>query len=165
MSAPDAMTDRSAERPLVAWSRSCTGSPGLIRFQSAVPSRSGRFPGVFALANALARQGRLSADDLEWWRAANTRLTAAYADPSVVSPDCYDSRINPGARAWFKLPTSTPLSMTREYLSLLDRYGVAWMEVRATTPGRITYEDAVQVVAVPHTYDADWWLHDDHQQT
>jgi hypothetical protein len=134
--------------------------PGLIRFQSAVPSRSGRFPGVFALANALARQGRLSAADLAWWHAANARLTAAYVDPTTVVPGCYDPEVNPGARAWFRLPSSTPLDMTREYLGLLDRYGVAWTELRTTTPGRITYEDAVQVVAVPFTYDADWWLHD-----
>ncbi|WP_454050074.1 hypothetical protein [Cellulomonas sp. Marseille-Q8402] len=128
--------------------------PGLIRFQSAVPSRSGRFPGVFALANALARQGRLSAADTAWWRAANARMSAAYVDPSTVSPTCYDQRINPGARAWFRLPTSAPLEMTREYLGLLNRYGVEWMELRTTSPGRITYEDAVQVVAVPRTDEA-----------
>lgn len=131
-----------------------------VRFQSAVPSRSGRFPGVFALANALARQGRLSANDTDWWRAANARLTAAYVDPSTVSPDCYDPRTRPGARAWFRLPSSEPLEMTHEYLDLLDRYGVAWTELRTDAPGRITYEDAVQVVAVPFTYDSDWWLHD-----
>jgi len=133
---------------------------GLIRFQSAVPSRSGRFPGVFALANALATQGRLSSEDLHWWREANARLTAAYLDPSTVSPGCCDVQTNPGARAWFKLPSSDPLEMTREYLDLLDRYGVQWMELRTTTPGRITYEDDFQVVAVPYTHDADWWLHE-----
>ena len=133
----------------------------LIRFQSAVPSRSGRFPGVFALANALAAQGRLSACDLRWWTEANARLTAAYRDPSAVSPGCYDAQVNPGARAWFTLPSSEPLEMTREYLDLLDRYGVPWTELRTRSPGRITYEDDVQVVAVSSTYDADWWLHDD----
>jgi len=38
---------------------------------------------------------------------------------------------------------------------------VPWTELRTRTPGRITYEDDVQVVAVPYTYDADWRLHDD----
>lgn len=133
---------------------------GFVRFQSAVPNRGGRFPGVFALANGLARQGRLSAKDLAWWRDANARLTAAYADPATVAPECYDPELNPGARAWFKLPPTPPLEMTRDYLTLLDRYGIGWVELRTTSPGRVVYEDDIQVVAVPYTYEADWRLHD-----
>ncbi|MEH3088457.1 MAG: hypothetical protein PGN24_02270 [Microbacterium arborescens] len=34
-----------------------------VRFQSMVPNRRGRFPGVFALVNGLASQGMLSLDD------------------------------------------------------------------------------------------------------
>jgi hypothetical protein len=36
-----------------------------------------------------------------------------------------------------------------EYLALLDRYQVAWVERRDTDPGSIIYEDWAQVVAVP----------------
>lgn len=42
--------------------------PVYVRFQSAVPNRRGAFPGVFALANGLAGDGRLSAEDLRLWR-------------------------------------------------------------------------------------------------
>ncbi|WP_164488335.1 MULTISPECIES: hypothetical protein [unclassified Plantibacter] len=31
-----------------------------VRFQSAVPNRQGRYPGVFAMANGLHASGRLS---------------------------------------------------------------------------------------------------------
>lgn len=39
--------------------------------------------------------------------------------------------------------------MTRDYLALLDRYSVGWMELRTSTPGRVTHEDIVHVIAVP----------------
>lgn len=134
--------------------------PELIRFQSAVPSRSGRHPGVFALVNTLGRQGRLTPEDTAWWRAANARMTAAYPDPSTVVPGCYDQQTHPGARAWFKVGSAAPLAATGEYLDVLDRYGVGWVELRTAHPGHVTYGDDVQVVAVPYTYEADWWLHD-----
>ncbi len=77
--------------------------PAFRRFQSAVPNRHGRFPGLFALANGLREQRRLS-----------------------------------------------------PYLALLDRYDVAWVELRTTSPGRVTYADDVQIVAVPLTYPEHW---------
>jgi len=35
------------------------------------------------------------------------------------------------------------------YLDLLDRYQVGWIERRSDNPGRIRYEDDVQVVVTP----------------
>ena len=124
-----------------------------VRFQSVAPNRSGRFPGVFALANGLARSGGLSPEDAAWHRAANDRANAMYTDPTTVEPDCYDPVLHPGARAWFRSSSVDLLDMTRAYLDLLDRYGVGWMELRTTSPGRITYSDEVQCVAVPPTFD------------
>ncbi|HEY0215401.1 MAG TPA: hypothetical protein VGC57_03295 [Cellulomonas sp.] len=128
----------------------------LIRFQSVVPNRHGRFPGVFALANGLAQAHRLSEEDVRWWRSANDRATAAYPDPERVAPGCYDPHRNPGARSWFRADALDLLEMAREYLGLLDRYGVGWSELRTRTPGRVVYQDAVQVVAVPPTFEDDW---------
>lgn len=123
------------------------------RFQSAVPNRRGTFPGVFALANGLAHGGRLSPADHAWWKASNRRCHELYTDPSTVAPQCYDRTINPGARAWFKEESAAELlDLTAGYLALLDRYAVRWVELRTSSPGRITYEDEVQVVAVPYTY-------------
>jgi hypothetical protein len=46
--------------------------------------------------------------------------------------------------------------MTNDYLVLLDRYDIAWTELRSRHPGRIVHEDPVQVDAVPQTFPADW---------
>jgi hypothetical protein len=129
-----------------------------IRFQSAVPNRHGALPGVFAMANGLLRKGMLSPEDEAWARAANAEGETAYTDPSTVIPDCYDRATNPGARSWFKENAAELLEMTMPYLSLLDRYGVPWQEVRSADPGRIVYEDGVQVVAVPPNYAENWPL-------
>jgi hypothetical protein len=125
-----------------------------VRFQSAVPNRRGAFPGVFALANGLARDHRLTPEDAAWLRASNDRANTDYPDPSSIVADCYDPVANLGARAWFRASATELLELTGAYLDLLDRYGVPWVELRTHTPGRITYEDDVQVVAVPLSHDA-----------
>lgn len=126
-----------------------------VRFQSAVPNRHGRHPGVFAMANGLGMDRMLTPEDQLWLRAANDAANAAYVDPSAVAPDCYDATANPGARSWFKTDAATLLGMTRDYLALLDRYGIAWVELRTSQPGRIVYEDGVQVVAVGKSQSVD----------
>lgn len=127
-----------------------------IRFQSAVPNRRGRYPGVFALANGLRADGRLSDPDAALVGEWNERAEAAYADPSTVDPECYDPLRNPGARAWFKDDRHDLISLAQRYLDLLDRYRIAWNELRTARPGRVVYEDAAQVVAVPWSYPEDW---------
>lgn len=129
---------------------------GFVRFQSLVPNRRGRYPGVFALVNGLASENQLSSRDARWVRESNDHAEATYPDPSRAVPDCYDPIVNPGARSWFKSSAHELLDLTRGYLDLLDRYGVRWVELRTTAPGRVTYEDDVQVVAVPFTYPDDW---------
>jgi hypothetical protein len=108
------------------------------------------------MANGLASTGQLSPGDMAWWRNANDRATASYADPTTVRADSYDATLNPGARSWFKASAGDLLGLTREYLVLLDRYSIGWVELRTSHPGRITYEDDVQVVAVPLGYPEDW---------
>lgn len=127
-----------------------------VRYQSAVPDRHGRYPGVFALANGLRHSGLLTEMDMEWHQEANRRATAAYIDPTTVDPDCYDQSRNPGARAWFSADAIDLLAMTTPYLDLLDRYDVPWARLTTRNPGRIIYSDAVQVVAVPYSYRDDW---------
>jgi hypothetical protein len=127
-----------------------------VRYQSAVPNRRGRFPGVFALANGLRDTGVLTDADRRWLTAANRRADGLYTDPSTVQPECFDEVRNPGARSWFRTDATDLLAMSAAYLDLLDRYDVAWMELRTVHPGRITYEDDVQIVAVPLAYPVDW---------
>ncbi len=108
------------------------------------------------MANGLRNEGLLSEADRRWLEIANATATESYTDPTIVVADCYDSELNPGARSWCKVESSQLLDMTTEYLHLLDRYGVPWMALRTRSPGRFVYEDAVQVVADPHTFPEDW---------
>ncbi|VXB52102.1 hypothetical protein ARTHRO8AJ_290009 [Arthrobacter sp. 8AJ] len=52
--------------------------------------------------------------------------------------------------------STTLLDMTAAYLDLLDRNNIPWMVLRTRNPGRLVYEDEVQVVAVPYTYPDHW---------
>ncbi|MEV8133493.1 hypothetical protein AB0O54_20395 [Pseudarthrobacter oxydans] len=127
-----------------------------IRYQSAVPNRRGRFPGVFAMANGLRNEGLLSEADKQWLQVANENANVAYTDPTTVVAGCYNSELNPGARSWFKAESTQLLDMAAAYLDLLDRHNIPWIALRTRNPGRLVYEDEVQVVAVPHTYPDHW---------
>ncbi|MER7515505.1 hypothetical protein [Streptomyces sp. NPDC126499] len=126
-----------------------TSSPLFVRYQGTVRSPRGHFPGVFALANGLAREGRLSEEQYRFWRAANDWYDAAYPDPSGADPAVYDHEVNPGAVAWFKASATHLLDRVPGYLELLAAHGVPCVRVESADPGRIVYEDDVQVVAVP----------------
>jgi hypothetical protein len=109
---------------------------------------SGRHPGIFALANGLARSDRLSEADWAWWRSNNDWLDAAYPDPAAIDPAPFDGSVH--ASCWFKSTAGHLLARVSGYLDLLDRHQVGWIECRSSDPGRIRYEDDVQVVVVPH---------------
>ncbi|MEV7867236.1 hypothetical protein AB0P17_14300 [Streptomyces sp. NPDC088124] len=129
--------------------------PEFIRYQGTARSPRGHFPGVFALANGLARSGALTEEQWRFWRAGNDWYDANYPDPSTVDPLVYDPERHPGAVAWFKpSPEAEPLiARLAGYLELLTAHGVGWQEMRSTDPGRVVYEDVYQVVTVPHSQD------------
>jgi hypothetical protein len=118
-----------------------------VRFHAADATPSGRYPGIFALANGLADEGRLSAEEYEWWRANNEWFENAYADPGKLDPTLFDRTVHPVTTSWFKGDARELLDRVPGYLRLLDNHGVAWVETRSDDPGTILYEDAVQVVA------------------
>lgn len=104
----------------------------------------------------MASENRLSSQDAIWHRAANDRANTLYVNPTLVVANCFDPIVNAGARSWFIDTAGELLEMTQGYLDLLTRYGVGWVELRTSTPGRITYQDDVQVIAVPPTHADDW---------
>lgn len=121
-----------------------------VRFQSPARSPRGHFPGIFALANGLARDGRLTPEQSRFWRTNNDWYDAAYPDPTKVDPTVYDHDINPGAVAWFKSTADELLARVPGYLDLLAAHGVACVRLRsAVAPGRVVYEDTTQIVVVP----------------
>jgi hypothetical protein len=120
-----------------------------LRFESAVPNRRGTYPGLFALANGLARDGKLSAEDHAFWRAGNDFGNQAYPDPGVTHPELFDRAIRPFVACWFLVGAGSNhlVELARGFLDLLDRYDVPWVERRTDAPGPILYRDHVQVVA------------------
>ncbi|MFE3251983.1 hypothetical protein [Streptomyces sp. NPDC059209] len=121
-----------------------------IRFQSPTRSPRGHFPGIFALANGLARGGRLTAEQWSFWRTNNDWYDAAYPDPAKSDPAVYDHAVNPGATAWFKSTAGELLARVPGYLDLLAAHDVACVRLTSpVAPGRVVYEDGSQIVVVP----------------
>ncbi|WP_336048366.1 hypothetical protein [Streptomyces sp. CA2R101] len=123
--------------------------PLYVRFQGTRRNRRGCFPGVFGLANALAREGKLSDEQYRFWRAGNDWYDAHFTNPSDIDPTVYDRDLNPGAVAWFKAHAVHLIERVDGYLELLAAHHVPCERIESTDPGRIVYEDDEQVVAVP----------------
>jgi hypothetical protein len=120
-----------------------------VRYQSAAPNARGTYPGVFALANGLARTGQLNDADWAWWRASNDALELAYTDPATVDPSVFDRSIHPSVSCWFKESSAHLLVAVAGYTALLDRYELPWVRLRARNPGVVLYADDDQVVVAP----------------
>lgn len=120
--------------------------PLYVRFESAVVNSHDHHTGIFALANGLARSGRLTPEDRAWWRMNNDWLNAAYPNPAEAVPTLFERSINPVATCWFKSSATCVLGRVPGYLDLLDRYNIAWRVRRSEHPGPLLYEDDVQVV-------------------
>lgn len=118
-----------------------------------MPNRTGRYPGFFALLRGLAIGDVLSTADRQWWDRAVARSYELHVEPTAVDPRCYD---HPAARSWFRDTADDLLSLAREGCEVLDTYQVPWVELQTPRPGRITYADQVQVVAIPFTFADDW---------
>jgi hypothetical protein len=121
-----------------------------VRFQAAQPNRRGHFTGVFGLINGLAQEGRLTDEQESFRRSNNTWYNEAYPDPSSVDPTVYDHEVNPGAAAWFKPSATHLIERVPGYLEILTTHGVQCRTIQSADPGRVIYEDEVQVVVVPH---------------
>ncbi|MCX4973129.1 hypothetical protein [Streptomyces sp. NBC_00620] len=120
-----------------------------VRFQGTIRSERGHFPGVFGLANGLAREGRLTEEQFRFWRANNDWYDANYPNPSDNDPLVYDHETHPGAVAWFKSSAKELIKRVDGYLELLAAHGVECRRVESSAPGKIIYEDECQVVVVP----------------
>lgn len=115
-----------------------------VRYQSSTPDARGRYLGIFALANRLAKEGKLSPEDWGRWRSANDFYDTAYPTPdkSVYA--------TPAAQAWFKPAATHLFSRIQFYVDLLRRHNVPCRVVYSADPGAVLYEDDVQVVVIPH---------------
>lgn len=64
-----------------------------IRYQARCASSSGRFPGVFALVNGSASDGRLTTGEQEWRRVNNAWFESNITDPETVDAAVFDGTI------------------------------------------------------------------------
>lgn len=120
-----------------------------VRFQSPHASRHRIHVGVFGLVNTLAKKGLLTEEEERFRRANNAWYDANYTNPSDIDPTVYDVDVNPGAVAWFKFSAVHLIERVDGYLKVLSAHGVACERVESSQPGRVVYEDADQIVAVP----------------
>lgn len=120
-----------------------------VRFQAVDRNRHGIRPGVFALVNGLAFDGRLTDVEERFRLDSNAWYTRSYTNPADVVPDIYSHQYNPGATSWFKVSAAHLFERVDGYLDLLRAHGVDYEVVYSTQPGRIVYEDADQIVVVP----------------
>ncbi|USQ79068.1 hypothetical protein NF556_15795 [Ornithinimicrobium faecis] len=127
-----------------------------LRIESAAPNQRGRHPGIFALLVGLRQSGRLSAADEVL---AERLVERSYELHDEPPESVFDTE--PRANSWFIESADSASAdlrqLSTEVVALLERHGISCREVRCTHPGRVTYEDALQVVAVPRT-SADWPL-------
>lgn len=118
-----------------------------VRYQSPFPDRRGRRIGIFGLVNMLAHRGYLSADEERFRRTTNAWYDATYTNPSSVDPTIYAD--NPLAASWFKPTAAHLLEPIPGYLGILANHNVPCTRYTSSTPGRVLYEDAHQLVVVP----------------
>jgi hypothetical protein len=81
---------------------------------------------------------------------AVTSDDAAYPDPGTVDPSLWDRTKHSHTSCWFKESATHLLSRVCGYLHILSTHRVEWVEVRSTDPGRVLYEDDVQIVVAPY---------------
>lgn len=126
------------------------GPRGYFRVEAVLPSPSGRHPGVFALLRGLGESGDMSPGDALTAAELVRRSYALHREPAS---ECF--RTDPPALSWFRDADTAAIErlrvLTREVAEVLRRYGIETRSVTTEDPGRLTYADDVQVVAVPRS--------------
>ena len=117
----------------------------LLVFVRFVVGAEGQFhkelTGIFAETRFLREQGVLTAEE-------DARLEALYEwfEDQVPVPPFSTRRFPRGAVAWFKDDADGPVTKMWDIVALLREHGVEVRLLRSTNPGRVVYEDRVQVL-------------------
>ena len=117
-----------------------------------IDEQSGEQRGVFTALYRLKREGRLSADEAEWFAIAEEWFNAHLAAPDRFRlsrrPDAPKKAIT-----WLKASSLEHVSRMRELVALLQHKDILVAELTTERPGYILYEDSHQVAAVPFRKD------------
>jgi hypothetical protein len=125
------------------------GDAPYVRYQATRANARGIFPGVFALVNGLYFAGELSDAQVALRREVHDWFNANLTNPADVDEGVFDRTRNPITLSWFKASAWACFAKLPTYLTILDAHGIGYERVSSYRPGRIVYEDALQVVAVP----------------
>lgn len=112
--------------------------------------------GIFQLASEIANSRRLPPADHRRLAALRSWFTANLAQPRRFSPwkdgwrhSSFGWQRQPIAISWFRPEATQCLKYAQAMADVLRTYGVEVERLTCTNPGYITYEDDLQVVAVP----------------
>lgn len=102
--------------------------------------------GLFCAAHELCESGGLPAYEVDALAELDLWFSAHLKDPFDLLPEhpLYDQSI-----CWFKSVAREHLARAWEKVTILERNGVFIWTVKSERPGRVYYEDDVQVVALP----------------
>lgn len=97
--------------------------------------------GIITEARLLREAGELTVEE-------DDRLGAMYDwfNDHVPVPPFSDGRFPPDAVAWFKHDAREAVTKMWDVALLLREHGIAVRMLRSTNPGRVVYEDQVQVL-------------------
>lgn len=99
--------------------------------------------GIFAEARLLRERGALTTEE-------DVRLEAAYDwfHEHVPVPPFSSGGLPKDAVAWFKHDAREPVARMWDIVALLREHGAEVRLLRSANPGRVVYEDQLQVVVV-----------------
>lgn len=99
--------------------------------------------GIITEAQLLRERGVLTAEE-------DVRLEAAYLwfNEHVPVPPFSSRRLPKDAVAWFKHDAREPVAKMWDIVALLREHGTEVRLLRSPNPGRVVYEDQLQVVVV-----------------
>ena len=120
-----------------------------VRYQATIANARGIFSGVFALVNGLHFARQLSDEQAALRREIHDWFNANLTNPADLDPRVFDRTRYPVTLSWFKTSARACLAKLPPYLTILDEHGVGYERVRSHAPGRIVYEDELQVVVAP----------------
>ncbi len=129
--------------------------PLYLRIESAEPDETGSHAGAFTLLRQLRESGRLEPLDA---RRATELVDLSYQVHREPPAQAFDHQ--PRGLSWFVARVEDPGSpavpadpgvrnLMDRLVALLTSYDCGWRQVVSGDPGRITYADDVQVVAIP----------------
>lgn len=131
--------------------RTARAQAAYIRYQSPDANPSGHHLGIFALVMGLAHSGALTLEQEAYRLRSHAWFNDAYPHPPA---GLFDRDLNPIAICWFKATAIHLLARIPDYVAtLLDPHSIAWERISTDTPGRLLFEDDVQVVAASKDVD------------